>query len=59
MTEDSSWLVRVVLAHQQSTNTPSSIITSSSAIAERLRDARVTLIRKIVKWNFLIHPFGA
>jgi len=25
---------------------------SSSAIAERLRDARVTSIRKIAKWNF-------
>jgi len=27
-------------------------ITSSSAIAERPRDARVTSIRKIAKWNF-------
>jgi len=26
--------------------------TSSSAIAERPRDARVTSIRKIAKWNF-------
>jgi len=26
--------------------------TSSSAIAERLRDVRVTTIRKIAKWNF-------
>jgi len=32
--------------------------TSSSAIAERPRDTRVTLIRKIAKWNFLSHPFG-
>jgi len=28
------------------------LTTSSSAIAERLRDTRVTLIRKIAKWNF-------
>ena len=28
------------------------VITSSSAIAERPRDARVTSIRKIAKWNF-------
>jgi len=28
------------------------VSTSSSAIAERPRDARVTLIRKIAKWNF-------
>jgi len=27
-------------------------LTSSSAIAERPRDARVTSIRKIAKWNF-------
>jgi len=27
-------------------------LTSSSAIAERPRDAQVTSIRKIVKWNF-------
>jgi len=32
--------------------------TSSSAITERPLDARVTLIRKIAKWNFLSHPFG-
>jgi len=32
-----------------STSTP---LTSSSAIAERPRDARVTSIRKIAKWNF-------
>ena len=30
----------------------SSALTSSSAIAERQRDARVTSIRKIAKWNF-------
>jgi len=28
------------------------LYTSSSAIAERPRDARVTSIRKIAKWNF-------
>ena len=28
------------------------IVTSRSAIAERPRDARVTSIRKIAKWNF-------
>jgi len=28
------------------------VLTSSSAIAERPRDARVTSIRKIAKWNF-------
>jgi len=28
------------------------VVTSSSAIAERPRDAQVTSIRKIAKWNF-------
>jgi len=31
---------------------PIAYLTSSSAIAERPRDARVTSIRKITKWNF-------
>jgi len=34
------------------------MITGSSAITERPRDAQVTLIRKIAKWNFLSHPLG-
>ena len=34
-------------------------VTSSSAIADRPRDARVTSIRKIAKWNFLATLLGA
>jgi len=34
-------------------------ITSSSAIAERPSDARVTSIRKIAKWNFWATLLGA
>ena len=37
---------------QNTRNTVKTIRTSSAAIAERLRDARVTSIRKIAKWNF-------
>jgi len=33
------------------------VCTSSSAIAERPRDARVTSIHKIVKWNFWVTLF--
>ena len=32
--------------------------TNSSATAERPRDARVTSIRKIAKWNFWATIFG-
>jgi len=34
-------------------------VTCSSAIAERPRDARVTSIRKIAKWNFWATLLGA
>jgi len=34
-------------------------LTSSSAVAERRRDARVTSIRKTAKWNFLATLLGA
>jgi len=35
------------------------LVTSSSAITEKPRDARVTSIRKIVKWNFWATLLGA
>ena len=45
-------LIKVFKECGERGNRYSVTITSSSAIAERPRDARVTSIRKIAKWNF-------